>query len=111
MTIPNLAVDDTLAESWFDAVADQLNDLPQMIQSGSGAVTLDAGGLGTITFPTAFAAAPVVLLTVQLSTGAQRTAQIESITASAVVVRCYNAGTLEVSTTRNVHWIALGAPA
>lgn len=80
----------------------------ELIQRGRATVTLDSGGLGTITFPVAFASEPYVSLTVQLSTTAQRTAHINTLGTSSVAIRCYSFGTMEVSTTRVVHWVARG---
>lgn len=58
MTIPNLDVDDTISDSWVDAVADKLNDLPDVLTTtvidgkttnSSGVLNLTAAELGLTT--------------------------------------------------------------
>lgn len=101
------ALDDALTDT-VAAHTTQLGDMPMAIQAGRTTVSLDGSGLGTITFPEAFSEVPTVTLTVQLSSSAQRTVHINTLAADQIAIRCFSGGTLEVSTTRVVHWVAMG---
>lgn len=74
MTIVSPAAGEKATSAWAGSVADQLNATP-LIQTGT--VTITAGALNTlatvaITFPTAYASAPLVLLTMEAASNPDR---------------------------------------
>lgn len=76
--------------------------------SGSPALTLDASGIGTITFGVTFAVAPTVVLTMRLDSGLQRTAHLMTNSTTSCNVRCFVGAAQEGAVTRSVHFIAIG---
>jgi hypothetical protein len=83
-------------------------------QVGSASVTWSSSAtsnLLTITFPQAFSAPPVVILTTFAdgsSTGSKVTFSVETVSATQVTVRGYISDESTSSTSRKVFWLALG---
>lgn len=110
MTVPNLDDGDTITETWVAAVTDQLNELPTKVQSGETTLAFTAG-LGTLTFPEAFGAAPVVVANAYYTAGTSEfVVSITARTATTVTFAAYRSGTAW-TTNLTVSWIAHGVPA
>ena len=77
-----------------------------LLQAKRESVTTNASGEATITFPTAFAAVPAVVVTVEAGTNLETAAWVESVTSSSFKVNLWRNGALDASATRTVHWIA-----
>jgi hypothetical protein len=127
ITVP--AVGDPGTASWADAVAAQLNVSPIMINGASNvpttsaAVKLQSGSFtsvfnnvnatsGTLTYPTAFAAAPIVIATVQIGANLDVLINWQSISITAAPWRLFNKSGTSIGTpspaTATVHWLAIG---
>lgn len=110
MTIPNVTAGQTIAPSWGNAVADQLNDLPVAIQTGAVAPTFTSGDSTSISFPSAFASAPVIhVQIIAVGTTANWSWSVKALSASAFTVRLYSNGSVYTGSAVTVHWMASGA--
>lgn len=92
----------TLDTDWADAVADHING----VQYGVTSVSLDGSGDGAITFPSAFTAAPTFTATVEGDTPGA--VWLSSITTTTANIQVFRAAAVSTSTSRTVHWVAIG---
>jgi hypothetical protein len=72
----------------------------------AGMVTVGAGGTVTVTFPTAFSFAPIVVGTGYTGVGTPQLAVISSITATQVNFHLYDAAA--AATSGYINWFAVG---
>jgi hypothetical protein len=111
--MPNTAVvkpqpGDEVTAPWGQSVADALNG----IQGGTALITISASATGTVTvtFPRAFASAPVVVAN-HAGGGGTYFVNVGSITATNFVLTgAHRAGTA-TSVSLAATWIAMGPPA
>lgn len=101
---------DPYGAAWDTAeiiTADKLNG----IQSDTtGVLTTDSDGVVTVTFPSAYASAPVVVVARDAGgTDTERTAHVVDVTTTGFSARCFWGGAVQASTTGPViHWVAVG---
>lgn len=109
MTIPAVSAGAIIDPAWGNAVADQLNDLPLFVQSGSHVSAPDGNGSFTITFPEPFASPPIVVAQMLLnSTATAYDVFTRTVSATQVTMR-QTANNASLTTAGTVHWIAIGA--
>lgn len=126
MAITVVAVGDTGTAALENAIANQLNVSPISVNGASNLPVTAAGNkiqsgtftsvfttanstTGTLTYPVAFATAPVVIATVQI--GANLDVLINwsgSPSATAVGWRLFQKAGTNISGTATVHWFAIG---
>lgn len=70
------------------------------------AYLLDADGEVAITFPTPFAATPVITLAVELATGVVMSTHIDSASATGFTAQVWRNGSPDASVSRVLHWTA-----
>lgn len=111
MTIPAVAAGALIDPAWGNAVADQLNDLPTLIQHGTITGTTDANGRLTVTFPTAFSSAPTVTATAVFNNTSARIVHIVTVSSTQVQLQFSipSTGAGEGSVSRSLTWIAAGS--
>lgn len=109
MTIPNVSAGQTVDPAWGNAVADQLNDLPDGFQHGRVAGTTTGNATLTITFPRAFAADPDVVATaIRTSNTAQATAHVFSVSTTQAVLVFTTNDSPDNGVSRSAFWMAAG---
>lgn len=123
VTVP--AVGDPGTASWADAVAAAVNIAPAMINGASNVPTTSAGNkvqsgtftsvftaanstAGTLTYPTAFATAPVVIATVMIGANLDVLLNWQSVSTTAATWRLFQKAGTNISNTATVYWIAIG---
>lgn len=112
MTIPAVTAGALIDPAWGNAVAEQLNDLPLMIQAGALVGTTDPSSFLTVTFPVAFGAPPVVVATRRTITTNQVVAHVHSTTATQCVFRCTSNDATQPNVSGiEIDWVAVGVPA
>ena len=112
MTIDSVVAGETIDPDWGNAVADQLNGLPLLIQTGSVSVASDAGTVSSQAFSFAedFDAAPILVCNL-VSSGDQYVVTAGTTTASGSTLYVFRTDGGAIASSRTVNYIAIGTPA
>jgi hypothetical protein len=107
MTIDNVTAGELIDPEWGNAVADQLNNLPEAVIAGATTASTDGSGNLAITFGDTFASAPRITVTPASTNCSQ--GYILSVSTTGAVFRCFSAaGATVASASVTVQWIAFG---